>query len=1045
MDPYYNSTSGYNNNASHRATPSNQHLNPNNQILNNASVQHAAVPVSNSAPSGGGVMPNYSASYIAQGNSNNAQYRIAAPAAAGRPMQTQQGVYGQQSVPNQQLQQQQQQPVAPPPFASPSLQPMYDHRTAPPAAAAAGVGYGVPNPLGMGGAPAPGGAIPTSSAAPTGASKTDLLRSMYQSRQQPQLHQPQQPQLHQPQQPQQQGQVLQANYRTASQSPAAGYGQVNVAPTTQQGMQSTYQQQPHAQIIQQQQQQRQMPSQSIQQVQHANQQQQQQQAYQQQQHQSNRMGIAQQQYVQQTQQVQLQQGIPTPTSQPQQQQHRSSQPPEQSSAQQTSSQPAKQRFHLTPQAKVALREAVLSAIRHPNGIVDPSCLQRAMAEGLPEKAVLNAAVVARERDKRNREERVRAGGQTGQQVGVGQRQQGQGLQQRPVLQQQVHQSQLQPQHQQPQGGLVHHPSMPQRTAPSFPPQPPPSNVLSASANVQMPQMFSGQPSNGGTVQYSQTSAALEQQSRMYQQQQQQAQQQAAQLQAQQQQAAQLQARQQQAAQLQVQQQQAAQRQAQQQQAGQHQAHQQQAGQHQAQQQQVAQLAQQRQEQQMQQQQLNLTHSGQMTTYQQQFQAQQINIAAQRRQEEARKQQIQLQYQQEQQRRMLEVQRKRKETEAEQRVEREAARRNAELVNQMKCWGRTGFGLVVKGYAKGLPQPQQGKGQRSVAVLRQSMWGGTSMCFDGESALVGALQRVRKGEREETLKSHQENTQKAVDFIRKQLLIQPETSLVPSSKEDLRRKRTLAISNKLLDPQRTHSLQKRLKLQPKREGKFLDKHIRRARETTAVALAKRQKELLKAIVAHQSEFYKFHRLKRNECAKIARTIRDQLRKAEVAKEKETETADKARIAALRANDMAAYTSLLEDTKNERLKFLLDKTDECMNRISTLLASRAEEEEEDIKLMGGEGSIKAEFTQEVTGGSYYETAHVKAEQVRQPSLLVGGELKEYQLSGLQWLVSLYNNRLNGILADEMGLGKTLQTIFCWHDAEHRLTQLSCIPRI
>ena len=34
--------------------------------------------------------------------------------------------------------------------------------------------------------------------------------------------------------------------------------------------------------------------------------------------------------------------------------------------------------------------------------------------------------------------------------------------------------------------------------------------------------------------------------------------------------------------------------------------------------------------------------------------------------------------------------------------------------------------------------------------------------------------------------------------------------------------------------------------------------------------------------------------------------------------------------------------------------------------------------------------------------------------------------FQLSGLQWLVSLYNNHLNGILADEMGLGKTIQTI-------------------
>jgi SWI/SNF-related matrix-associated actin-dependent regulator of chromatin subfamily A protein 2/4 len=32
----------------------------------------------------------------------------------------------------------------------------------------------------------------------------------------------------------------------------------------------------------------------------------------------------------------------------------------------------------------------------------------------------------------------------------------------------------------------------------------------------------------------------------------------------------------------------------------------------------------------------------------------------------------------------------------------------------------------------------------------------------------------------------------------------------------------------------------------------------------------------------------------------------------------------------------------------------------------------------------------------------------------------------LFSLEWMVSLYNNSLNGILADEMGLGKTIQTI-------------------
>ncbi|CAO3630681.1 unnamed protein product [Cunninghamella echinulata] len=47
-------------------------------------------------------------------------------------------------------------------------------------------------------------------------------------------------------------------------------------------------------------------------------------------------------------------------------------------------------------------------------------------------------------------------------------------------------------------------------------------------------------------------------------------------------------------------------------------------------------------------------------------------------------------------------------------------------------------------------------------------------------------------------------------------------------------------------------------------------------------------------------------------------------------------------------------------------------------------------------------------------------------RQPSLVTGGVLRDYQLAGVEWLISLWENGLNGILADEMGLGKTLQTI-------------------
>lgn len=164
----------------------------------------------------------------------------------------------------------------------------------------------------------------------------------------------------------------------------------------------------------------------------------------------------------------------------------------------------------------------------------------------------------------------------------------------------------------------------------------------------------------------------------------------------------------------------------------------------------------------------------------------------------------------------------------------------------------------------------------------------------------------------------------------------------------------------------------------------------------------------------SDFFKFHRVHRMEISRLARSVRDHVDKTAKRKERNAELAERARLAALRANDMEAYTSLLEETKNERLKFLLEKTDEYIDQISGLLSK---ERGDVTHTLSSHASSK---------GSYYASAHVKSEEICQPSILIGGDLKEYQLAGLQWMISLYNNKLNGILADEMGLGKTIQTI-------------------
>ncbi|KAF1940553.1 ISWI chromatin-remodeling complex ATPase ISW2 [Clathrospora elynae] len=57
---------------------------------------------------------------------------------------------------------------------------------------------------------------------------------------------------------------------------------------------------------------------------------------------------------------------------------------------------------------------------------------------------------------------------------------------------------------------------------------------------------------------------------------------------------------------------------------------------------------------------------------------------------------------------------------------------------------------------------------------------------------------------------------------------------------------------------------------------------------------------------------------------------------------------------------------------------------------------------------------------------EVGMTDLKSARQPKLVTGGTMRSYQLEGLEWMLSLYENGINGILADEMGLGKTIQTI-------------------
>jgi ATP-dependent DNA helicase len=92
---------------------------------------------------------------------------------------------------------------------------------------------------------------------------------------------------------------------------------------------------------------------------------------------------------------------------------------------------------------------------------------------------------------------------------------------------------------------------------------------------------------------------------------------------------------------------------------------------------------------------------------------------------------------------------------------------------------------------------------------------------------------------------------------------------------------------------------------------------------------------------------------------------------------------------------------------------------------------DEEAAEVVQPDDEGSAPLEAKKEDEEGEADADAKQQEQQAEpdrtmQPRLVTGATMKSYQVSGMEWLISLYENGLNGILADEMGLGKTLQTI-------------------
>lgn len=117
----------------------------------------------------------------------------------------------------------------------------------------------------------------------------------------------------------------------------------------------------------------------------------------------------------------------------------------------------------------------------------------------------------------------------------------------------------------------------------------------------------------------------------------------------------------------------------------------------------------------------------------------------------------------------------------------------------------------------------------------------------------------------------------------------------------------------------------------------------------------------------------------------------------------------------------FRHFIETNPNPRVQEIMHEIDRQNEEAAQTKKSRGRQ--------GGAGNERRRRTEAEEDAELLkdEKAGGSAETVfRESPGFIQGQMRDYQVAGLNWLISLHENGISGILADEMGLGKTLQTI-------------------
>ncbi|CAL0307241.1 unnamed protein product [Lupinus luteus] len=267
----------------------------------------------------------------------------------------------------------------------------------------------------------------------------------------------------------------------------------------------------------------------------------------------------------------------------------------------------------------------------------------------------------------------------------------------------------------------------------------------------------------------------------------------------------------------------------------------------------------------------------------------------------------------------------------------------------------------------------------------------------------------------------------------------------------------------------------------RRVKQLERYEQKMKEERQKRIRERQKEFFSEIEVHKEKLDDVFKAKRERWKGFNRYVKEFHKRKERSHREKIDRIQREKINLLKINDVEGYLRMVQDAKSDRVKQLLKETEKYLQKLGSKLqeakaaaghfghdvdeigrASFLENSETNLenedegdqakaspsythikKLTNDELLKTGELVLKVYGQlicatvikfllsrvvllvqskQFFVNMQHKGERCRAAIYFTG----RYQMNGLRWLVSLYNNHLNGILADEMGLGKTVQVI-------------------